>query len=474
MVRARIGGLPPWCRPRSALVLAALALPALAWSGCAGGFAGTREPVVSPTGKEYEPGRPPEETRYSQTATLFLRAGEPARALERALAGIDDEPENPVHHFLAGVARARLGEWEAADSSFTAAERIYPAYELEVEPERQAAWADAFNRGSEAWAEGDREEAERLWRGAATMYRLRPEAHRNLAMLLSQDGRFDEAVRVYREMLGGLRRVPATRLLDSAEVEQRRRESEEAEARLAQILLRADRPGEAEPLLRRQLERDPENVRVRRTLALALAGQGRRDEATAIYDGLLSDPDVAAEDLFEVGVALFRADDPGRAAVAFRRLTELRPDSREAWFNYANALLASRDWEALLSIEERLLALDPLNENAALIVARAHLETGDERGALRLVERTDSVPVHVEGLVMRTVGAGTKLQGRVVGNAARQGGEVRLRFTFFTDRREVGSRAVVLSAPAAGERKAFTVSLDAPADSYRYEVDGPP
>lgn len=462
-------------KPRAAfLAPAALAVAALALAGCASGLAGPRSPVVSPTGKVYEPGTPPEETRFSQTATLFLRADEPARALERALQGIEDDPGNPVHHFLAGVARARLGEWEGADSSFAVAERIYPAYELEVEPERQAAWADAFNRGTEAWAAGDREEAERLWRGAATMYRLRPEAHRNLAMLLAQEGRNEEAADVYRDLLEGLRRAPATRTLDSAEVAQRRSDREDTESRLAQVLLRADRPAEAEPLLRSQLERQPQSVRVRRELAAALVGQGRRAEAAEIYDGLLSDPALAAEDIFELGVALFRADDPARAAEAFRRLTTLRPHSREAWFNYANALFASREWETLLSIEERLLELDPLNENAALIVARAHLETGDERGALGHVDRIDTLPVHVEGLVLRSGGGGTELQGRVVGNAAREGGEVRLRFTFFADREEVGTEAVVVAVPAEGDRKAFAVSLSAPADSYRYELDGEP
>ena len=77
--------------------------------GCAGSSRGPTGPVVSPTGIVYEPGTPPSETRYSQTAALLLRSGEPERALERAEEGIRAEPGNPIHYFLGGVANARLG-----------------------------------------------------------------------------------------------------------------------------------------------------------------------------------------------------------------------------------------------------------------------------------------------------------------------------------------------------------------------------
>lgn len=452
---------------------AVLALVAVAAGACGGGGAGSSGPVVSPTGIVYEPGTPPRDTRYSQTAALYLQSGEPERALEQALEGIEADPENPAHHFFAGRAHARLGEWEAADRRLAEAQRIYPAYELKVEPVRRATWADAFNRGAAAWSRGDTEEAERLWRGAATMYRLRPPAHRSLAMLLAQERRFDAAAGVYRDLLAGLERTPATRTLDSVEVEQRRADLEETEARLSDVLLRADRYGEAEPLLRRRLEREPRSVPVRMELAETLVGQGRRAEASALYDDLLSEKALSTTELFDLGVALFRVEEAARAAEAFRRLTALEPGSREAWFNYANALFASGQWESLVSVGDRLVELDPLNEKAALIVARAHLESGDRRAALRHVARVDSLPVHVSGLMLRSGGGGTQLQGRVVGNEAGKGDTVRLRFSFSVDGEEVATRSVPVAAPAPGEEVAFDVSVDAPADAYRYELDAP-
>jgi tetratricopeptide (TPR) repeat protein len=452
--------------PRAALPLAV----ALVLAGCATGGGGPTGPVISPTGIEYEPGTPPVETRFSQTAALYLRSDNPERALDLVLQGIDSDPENPIHYFLAGVAKARVGEHEAADAMFAEAQELYPAYELDIEPERESAWADAFNEGSRAYAAGDVNEAIRAWQGAAVIYDLRPEVHRSLAALLSAEGRYDEAIGVYEQAVEGLERRPATRVLDEDELRERRRERTSMEERLAELFLLTERFEEAEPYLRRQLRADPESRQVRRNLALALGRQGRRDEAGEIYDALLSEEELESSELFGLGVALFRSGDYERAGRTFGALAELRPRARDVWFNYANALFAAERWDDLLTVAEQLVELDPLSESAALIAARARVETGDERGALGWLERIGESPVHLEGLVMSHGSEGTSVQGRIVGNRAEPGDTVRLRFTFYGDDGELGSEPLALAAPAPEESEAFEVTIRTRATAYRYEV----
>jgi tetratricopeptide (TPR) repeat protein len=384
--------------------------------------------------------------------------------------GITADPTNPIHYFLAGVASARLAQYEEADALLEEAQRIYPAYELDIEPERLSAWAEAFNQGVEAYADGLDERAMDAWRGAAVMYRLRPEAHRNLAALLRQEDRNAEAADAYRELLQGLTELPATRVLDEGELAERAAARLEAEQQLSELLLIEGRWEEAEPLLRARLAREPGNQQVLQDLASTLVGQGRREEARVIYEGLLSDGSLGAVEVHNVGVALFRAGDPGRAADAFRRLVELRPESRDAWFNYANALMAAEDWSALVGVGDRLLSLDPLGEASALMVARAHLETGDQKAALAGLERIDGAPVHLESLVLRVAGSLTRLDGQVIGMVAPEGSVITLLFTFSDDD---GSEVRVereLVAPAAGEQLPFEVSATLRATSYRYEL----
>ncbi len=441
----------------------------LAVGGCAAVDPGPPEPVVSPTGITYELGTPPSETRHSQTAALYLRSERPEPALTQAREGMKAYPENPIHYFLAGVALARLGEHGEADAMFRQAEELYPAYELDVEPERAAAWAQAFNEGAEAFAEGDMDGTVAAWEGATRIYDLRPEAHRNLAMLLSEEGRLEEAADLYQAALKGLEREPASRVLTDQEAASRKEERERVEESLAELLLIVDRFAEAEPILRRQLSRDPANIQLRQNLALALEGQGNLNEAREIYDDLLSESDLAETSLFNLGVALFRAGDPPRAAEAFERLTEKRPHSRDVWFNYANTLFAAEAWNELIRMGDRLLELDPLNQNAALIVARAHLELGDEEAALARLHGADALPVHVEGLVMRSNPGGTSVDGRLLGNEAEPGSPVALRFTFYGEEGELGSEHLRLMAPPPGEVETFEVSFQARANAYRYE-----
>lgn len=447
-----------------------LALAGILW-GCAARPRVEETPPVSPTGVTFRPGTPPVPTRSSQTAILFLRQDRPSRALELLLDGIDNDPGNPIHHFLAGVTYARLGRYVDADRAFDEAERIYPAYELQTELEREAAWGAAFNEGLDAYDSGDTDRAIELWQAATALYDLRSEAHRNLANLLTAERRYAEAIAVYRAAMDGLTRRPVTRRLTPAEVRQRGEERLELEESLAELLLATERFTEAEPLLRERLARDPTDPRRRLDLAAALTGQGRDAEADAIYSTVLSDEGLEADQLYSVGVALFRSESYAEAARAFGRLTDLTPRSRDAWFNYANALFAAEEWEELAAMGERLVAADPLGESSGLLVARARLETHDREAALRALDQLSRAPVYLEGLQLRRTGARTTLVGKIAGNAAEPGTPVRIRFSFYTDAGALlGSETLTVLAPAAGASRALEVVFDAPATGYAYRL----
>ncbi|MEE2905224.1 MAG: tetratricopeptide repeat protein [Gemmatimonadota bacterium] len=442
--------------------------PLLVLSACA---TSTPQPVISPTGIVYELGTPPVETRNSQTATLFLRQNRVDRALELALEGIQEDSTNSIHYFLAGVAHARLRHYASSDSMFRIAQRIYPAYELEIEPEREAAWGSAFNQGLEAYENGDVEGAIMVWNTATGIYDLRPEVHRNLAGLLTVEGQYPEAIDVYEKALFGLRKVPVTRLLGSDELTTRKQVKTELEEALAQLLLLTDQFAEAEPLLRRRLERNPDNPQVRSDLAAALNGLGRDAEAGAIYGALLSEESLETAQVFNLGVGLFRSGDYARATDAFRRLTDLQPNSRDAWFNLANSLFAGEFWEQLIESGERLLEFDPLGENTGLIVARAHLEMEDREGALKFLEQTEQLPVFVDQLQMQSSGGVTTVVGRLIGNTSEPETPITLQFFFYDDAGAlVGSPIQILETPPTGEGTQFQVQHLNRASAYRYEL----
>jgi len=441
---------------------------ALVVGGCATAR-GPEGPVVSVNGVQYPTGTPPQETRRSQTATLYLRQNRVDRALALALEGIAADSTNPIHYFLAGVSYARMGSYQSADSMFSQAEHIYPAYELQVEPEREAAWVQAFNAGIEAFDGGDWEGTTEYWAGAAAIYDLRPEAHLNLASLLTADGRYDEAIEVYQDGLRGIERTPATRFLGAEDFADREAAKEDIEEGLLALYLSTNRFVEAEPLLRNRVEEDPEDVGLRTALGAVLDGQGREAEARDIYTELLADRTLTATELFNLGIQFFRSEQYTEAAESFRRLTELQPRSRDAWFNYANSLFAAEAWEPLATAGARLVELDPLGENAQLVTARAQLESGDRAAALSSMQRADTAPVYVEGLQMQRSAAATTVFGRVVGNAAETGTPVALRFVFYDESGvSIGTQVVEVAAPATGEAEDFEVRFERVAAAYSY------
>jgi tetratricopeptide (TPR) repeat protein len=420
-------------------------------------------------GVQYAPGSPPRETRRSQTATLYLRQNRVDRALALALEGVAEDSTNPVHFFLAGVSYARMGSYLSADSMFSEAERIYPAYELQVEPEREAAWVQAFNAGIEAFDGGDWEGTTEYWAGAAAIYDLRPEAHMNLASLLTADGRYDEAIEVYQDGLRGIDRTPATRYLGAEDFADREAAREDIEDGLLALFLSTSRFADAEPLLRARVEDEPEDVGLRTALGAVLDGQGREAEARTIYTELLADRTLSPTELFNLGIQFFRSEQYSEAAESFRRLTDLQPRSRDAWFNYANSLFAAEAWEPLANAGARLVELDPLGENAQLVTARAQLESGDHAAALASMQRADTAPIYVEGLQMQRSAAATTVFGRVVGNAAESGAPVALRFVFYDEAgTTIGTRVLEVSAPTTGEAEDFEVRFDSVAAAYSY------
>ena len=468
--RSVIPGSPRRRRFRITLTCAAV----LVFGGCAAGQPGPVGPVISPTGIIYEPGTPPVRTRFSQPAMLYLTKGLVVRALELAKLGIEAEPGNPIHYLLAGLAHIRLQEYSQADAMLTEARQIYPAYELDIEPEREAAWIELFNAGVVAYAEGDVEGTIAAWEQAGMMWDLRPDASLNLATLFNNEGRWDEAIGAYQRVITGLERGPATRVLAEEELQAREDLKMRSEQDLTQLLLFTERFAEAEPILRRHLEAEPTSIQVRGDLAAAFHGLGRDTEASEIYTQLLSETGVGTRELFNVGIALYGASDFMAAAQAFERVTQLQPDSRDAWFNYANSLFAAQSWESLAAVGDRLAEVDPLGENSGLIAARAHLELGDEQAAVQGLNRTESAPVHVEGLLLRPSETETSLQGRVVGNAAEPGSGVSLRFTFYGADGTLGTEPLTVSAPPAGVSARFEVSFAGHATAYRYELVPPP
>jgi tetratricopeptide (TPR) repeat protein len=461
-------------RVRSGLILT---LAASLLGGCAAATSSTggssAPAAASAGGRTYPPGTKPSESKFTTPAKLALAQKKWDVALQQAQQGIAADSANPQHFYLAGQAYAGLGNYAAADSMYDIAQRKYPAYEPEIEPLREQAWAEAFNKGVNAYTAGNTDEAVKDWEQANLIYSGRPEAYQNLAALYTQQGKYEPAIAAYQAGLAAVANGPKTRELTAEEKSDRAEAKDTMTENLAELLQFTEQYAEAEKLFRQELATDSTNVGLQAKLAAAIAAQpGRAAEAQTIYSGLLSRQDLKPSDLMSVGVALFNAKDYQRAGQAFQRLTTARPNSRDAWYNYANSLYASDQFQPLVPVAEKLVQLDPLSEDAALILARAYKETNQNQKALAALEKNEKLPIKVKDLAMR-VGAGkTTVTGTAVGNAAAAGTPVTLRFTFYSETGTLGTQNVTVNAPAKDATGQFTVTFENAATpvGYSYEL----
>jgi len=208
---------------------------------------------------------------------------------------------------------------------------------LELDPRNQVA---RHILGARLVNEGRIEEALPL---LLEVHRAAPEdldATANLAIALAKLGRNEEAEPLLREVL---LRAPARTDIRSE---------------LARILVASGRDEEAETVLRRAPARDLDPD-LRRNVALALWGQGKRDEALAEIEAVIArTPDFAMAHMTH-GQLLEELGRPDEARHAFESALEIDPRYVEARLTLARLLVRAGDLESAERELQRAVAEDP-------------------------------------------------------------------------------------------------------------------
>ena len=386
-------------------LLVALALTALV-GACASGTT-TTDGEPDPNGAEisgrtFPPGTSPTRNVWTRSAQIYLDQAENAnandetraeftQALEQARLSVQNEPNNALGYYQAGIALIGLGQYEEAGSMLDRAEEIYPRYVLETGPRRQNAWIAVYNDAVQAIQAGNEDLAVEKMRLADQIYQGRPEARTNLAIIYTNRADYAQAVEWYQKALETLR---------SDDVEYMPREVQEDWAEkesdiifnLAQVYQRMGQEADATRLYREYIADNPQDAAVKVQLALLLSSQGEEEEAAAMFSEVLNMQGLEADEYYQIGVGLFNAGRFDDAVTAFERAVAVNPHFRDAVFNLSQALLAQanaqRDqgasdaelialYERLAQIGESLRQIDPFNRTGSLVLANAYRMLAD-------------------------------------------------------------------------------------------------
>ncbi|MCG8460889.1 MAG: tetratricopeptide repeat protein [Holophagales bacterium] len=397
-----------------------------------------------------------EERGYAALAAYGLgraaaSVGDPVAAEGHFRRALELQPAaGTVHHELAQALRAqgRLAEAEA-ELRHEGQGAITFADPLSERIETLATSASSFlRRGNRELVAENLDAAEKLFRRGLTADAEHVELRLNLGLLLVRQGRLDEAlaefeaaaeidpenaqarhdigttqlalgnpeeaISAFRAALGIEADYTGARF-NLANVLAGSKRWSEAEAELDRVLeadpgheralyLRAmarhhqgESPG-AEGELRALLEADPENRIFREGLAVLLSETRRRQEAAEeIRVGL--ELDVPVEEKVALaragGQLLWKANRRNEAIEMWRRVTELEPESSQAFTDLANALQLVGRREEALTLFARAVELDPENATAWLSETSLWLVAGDYGTAhARLSEAVELHPGH--------------------------------------------------------------------------------
>ena len=487
-----------------------LALAALVATACAsGGGAGTAEPGAG--------GNRPQDNSYTNSAGVHLMQAGLAEgaeadahyeaAMEDAMNAIQEQPSNPKAYLMGGQAAVGLSQWVRADSMFDRAEELYPAYREQVASERETGWVAAYNLAAEAMSSGDDERALELFRGADLLYQERPEARMALGSLYLRMGDNANAIDSYRGALEILSGEPPEGMAEE-QLAQWQESRQVAAFNAAQLLADSGDYDEAASVLEGFLAEnegmlEPATVlRANTALAGFLAQSGEAEEAEAMYEDILSQPNLTSNDYFQVGIGFFNTGDYPRAAEAFGRSAELNPYSRDALLNlvqslYSEALDLEKEEETparnerlseiytqVIENSDRVLEFDPLNRNILTFKLRALRGQADmdpsQSGAMEqqtqeLYRLYQNQPYEVSSLTMTLQGDNSaRVAGTLTNLTAEAGTPVRLRFQALNPQGQaIDTQTVTVNAPAQQSAAQFNTMLDLSSGEFagwRYEV----
>lgn len=438
----------------------------------------------------------PRDNEYTTTSALMLAQAQSAetdslaedryrQALDASLEGIQADSTNPQSYYHAGFALVMLDEnaddYARADTLLDTATELYPPYEEEIDPLREQAWVNLYNRAIQPLNAGDLEEAVRLFQLANQLYADRPEAFLNLGAAYAQMGETEQSADAFRDALAVTREQQqqfAQADTVSPEVMESIQENRRIAAQnLGQVLLELNRASEAADVYSGYLEENPDDIQVLSSLAGALSQAEMVDSASTIYENLLSRQGLTSQEYLSVGVGLYQADQFDRAAEAFQQAVDANPQHRDAHFNLAQAYFAGEMWEQAVDAGQNVLELDPRNGNVYRLLARSYAESGDPQTGGDLLEEYEDLSFEIDGFQFQPSATGGATVTAVLTNrTVPQGEPIVLRFYFTGEEgEELGVDEVTIPAPAEGESsqiEARFTSEEVPS-GYWYEVAQP-
>ena len=241
---------------------------------------------------------------------------------------------------------------------------------------------------------------------------------------------------------------------------------------------------------------DPGNAEAQLNAGVVLQQTGDLPAARDAYAKALAVPAARLTDdlwygatvgLASVGVLLIQAERWPEAEAVLRDVVARDRNQRDAINNLALTLYRQEKWTELEPVAQRLLEMDPLNDNAGILLytaLRSRFEAmpkEEQAGpagkallarALAATEGSDARPVALQYSTLSGTPEEVTLTGSLLGGKAAPGAPQKLAFIFYGRHGETGRATVEVAAPAPGYEAPLEVKakVNGPVTGYSYRL----
>jgi tetratricopeptide (TPR) repeat protein len=382
-------------------------------------------------------------TRFQDQRARDLRDAH--RVLNEAITEKGQDQNGAAWYYLARYYQ-EVQDLPGADSAFTRAQALLPACAGDIRENRRRLWVPILNRAVDQIKNGDNAGAIEGLRQANSIYRDEPPGFYYMGQIFATLQERDSAIVYYTRALE-ISFLPHN--ADNAAYEEGRKD---AAFNIARLYHMEERYDSAVVWYSRFRERYPHDPQALTGQAAALEDAGRAADAVALYDSVLVLADsMPTIELFQAGVAMFRAGRLERAAEAFEIGATRNPYFRDGLFNLANTYLSlanaidstkplaernqlRRDFGAKMSpVAARLVDVDPRSSAALRLLAASHQLRGDEDSTLAVLERMEELQFDLTVSMFVPSGAGYDVRGLITNRRSESTSVPALTFEFVTE-----------------------------------------
>ena len=333
-------------------------------------------------------------------------------------------PDRDSVSFRDSIGGLLESELIATDSAFTKAKALFPECGDDIDNQRRFLWVPLYNEGAEALGTDDLAIAGEAFRRANLISDNEPFVPYYLASVLTFEGDVAGALTLFKKTIAMGQK--------EGDYEESYVNSLFNAGRLHQMLEQWDSAAVWYTKYRQVVPEDPEAIT---SMLRVLQAAGRAEDALTFIDTILAHADVLTDiDMFTAGVALFQADQFDASVRAFLVGSAKNSHYRDGVYNLAQSYFAlanpagreegedvSPDEEKarqeaakrMLEVSQRLIEIDPSNENSLRLLAGAYQLTGDTTSTLNLLERIEELTFDVKVELFQPTDGGYQLQGTI-------------------------------------------------------------